>query len=56
MALLEVSSLSKSFDGATAVDRVSLEAERGELLCLLGLVEVKHRAHSRIAIRVGGGA
>ena len=36
MALLDVSSLSKSFDGVTAVDRVSLEAERGDLLCLLG--------------------
>ena len=36
MALLEVSGLSRSFDTAKAVDRVSFVAERGELLCLVG--------------------
>ena len=36
MTFLEVSGLSKSFDAVRAVDRVSLEAEQGELLCLLG--------------------
>ena len=36
MALLEVSGLSKAFDSTNAVDRVSLTAEHGELLCLLG--------------------
>ena len=36
MALLEVSGLSKSFDGVRAVDGVSFSADRGELLALLG--------------------
>ena len=36
MALLEVSGLSKAFEGVRAVDRVSFSADRGELLCLLG--------------------
>ena len=36
MALLEVSGLSKAFDGVRAVDRVSFSADRGELLGLLG--------------------
>ena len=36
MALLEVSGLSKVYDTTKAVDRVSLTAEQGELLCLLG--------------------
>ena len=36
MALLEVSGVSKSFDGAKAVDDVSLSAEQGEVVCLLG--------------------
>ena len=36
MALLEVSGLSKAFEGVRAVDRVSFSADRGELLGLLG--------------------
>ena len=36
MALFEVSGLSKSYETVKAVDRVSVTAERGELLCLLG--------------------
>ena len=36
MALLEVSGLSKAFEGVKAVDRVSFSADRGELLALLG--------------------
>ena len=36
MSLLEVAGLSKSFGTARAVNRVSLSAEEGELLCLLG--------------------
>ncbi len=36
MALLEVSGLSKAFEGVRAVDGVSFSADRGELLCLLG--------------------
>ena len=36
MALLEVSGLSKAFDGVKAVDRVSFSADQGEILGLLG--------------------
>ena len=36
MALLEVSKISKSFGSVKAVDRVSLTAGPGELICLLG--------------------
>ena len=36
MALLEVSGLSKAFEGVRAVDGVSFSADRGELLGLLG--------------------
>ena len=36
MALLEVSGLSKAFEGIRAVDQVSFSADRGELLGLLG--------------------
>ena len=36
MALLEVSEVSKSFGSVRAVDRVSLTAGAGELICLLG--------------------
>ena len=36
MPLLEVSRVSKSFDGVMAVDDVSLSAEQGEVVCLLG--------------------
>ena len=36
MALLEVSGLSKAFEGVRAVDQVSFFADRGELLGLLG--------------------
>ena len=36
MAILEVSGLSKAFDGVKAVDRVSFSADQGELLGLLG--------------------
>ena len=36
MPLLEVSRVSKSFDGVMAVDGVSLSADQGEVVCLLG--------------------
>ena len=36
MALLEVSGLSKSFGGVTAVDRVSFSVDKGDLIGLLG--------------------
>ncbi|MDR2935276.1 MAG: ATP-binding cassette domain-containing protein [Candidatus Adiutrix sp.] len=36
MKFLEVKGLSKKFDGQTALDKVSLSLEKGELLCLLG--------------------
>lgn len=33
---LELKDLRKTYDGATAVDRLDLEVDRGELLCILG--------------------
>ena len=36
MAKLELSDVTKQFNGTTAVDRVSLTVGDGELVCLLG--------------------
>tara|TARA_B100001013_G_scaffold343151_1_gene270320 strand:+ start:130 stop:1203 length:1074 start_codon:yes stop_codon:yes gene_type:complete len=36
MTLLNISNLSKSFGTITAVDRVSFQAKKGEIICLLG--------------------
>ncbi|MBV8193828.1 MAG: ATP-binding cassette domain-containing protein, partial [Alphaproteobacteria bacterium] len=35
-ALLELSSVSKTYPGVKALDRVSLKVERGEVLALIG--------------------
>ena len=36
MPLLQVSHLSKTFDGQSTLDDVSLEVEAGDIICLLG--------------------
>ena len=36
MTLLNISNLSKSFGTITSVDRVSFQAKKGEIICLLG--------------------